>query len=156
MERILVLSDTHGNTDKAIKIFDSIAGITAVIHLGDSVKDAMQIENYVYPVPVYYVPGNNDFFYYDKRVKTFEISNKTFVITHGHLYNLDSLKELSCEADADIVLFGHTHRPYYEKDGDVIFANPGSTTYPRGADASYGIAEIDKETGKLSYCNINL
>ena len=114
MERILVISDTHGNTNKAIGIFDSITGITAVIHLGDSVRDAFQIENYVYPVPVYSVPGNNDFLSLEKRVRTFEIGGKTFLITHGHLHSLDDLKELATEVCADIVLFGHTHRPYYE------------------------------------------
>ena len=48
MERILVISDTHGSPDKALEIFDKIPGITGVIHLGDYVRDAEKIENYIY------------------------------------------------------------------------------------------------------------
>ena len=56
-------------------------------------------------------------------------------MTHGHYYYVHSgneqLKSAGRRNKADIVLFGHTHRPTLEIDEDIIVANPGSLTYPR-------------------------
>ena len=156
MERILVFSDTHGNIDKALQIFDTIIGVTGVIHLGDYVRDAERLENYIYPVPLYYVAGNNDFFTPYPMEKMIEIAGKKLFLCHGHQYvrfgDIDSLKEVCSEKKADIALFGHTHTAYYEKDKNVIYANPGSTTQPRFSDRAYGVIEI--ENGVIGYSNI--
>ena len=52
----------------------------------------------------------------------------------------------------DIVMYGHTHRPFYEvdkKDGDkdLIVLNPGSLSYPRqdGHRPSYMLMDIDRD-----------
>ena len=53
---------------------------------------------------------------------------------------------------ADLVMFGHTHRPFFlQKDGMTIL-NPGSLSFPRqeGRRGSYMIMEVDVD-GKLSF-----
>ena len=152
MERILVFSDTHGDIDYAIKAFDTILGVSAVIHLGDCVRDAQRIENYIYPVPIYFVSGNNDFCSPYPREQIIEISDKRLFLCHGHFHRMDDLKEIALENDIDIVLFGHTHIPYYEKENGVIYANPGSISRPRVKDRCYGVIEIDDEY--IGYSNI--
>ena len=80
---------------------------------------------------------------------------KTLLI-HGHYYNVsvgaEYLKQEARARGFDIVMFGHTHRPFYEvekKEGDkdLIVLNPGSLSYPRqdGHKPSFMLMEIDKE-----------
>ena len=58
-------------------------------------------------------------------------------------------------------MYGHTHRPFYEKEEGLITLNPGSLCYPRqpGRKPSYMIMQIDSN-GKLEitqeYLNYNI
>ncbi|MCC8169513.1 MAG: metallophosphoesterase family protein, partial [Oscillospiraceae bacterium] len=62
MKRILIFSDTHGFTDDCINIINSSDRVSSVIHAGDCVRDAEDLE-YVFPnIPIHYVKGNNDFY----------------------------------------------------------------------------------------------
>lgn len=47
----------------------------------------------------------------------------------------------------DVVIFGHTHRPFVEIGDDLIVLNPGSISYPRqdGKECTYIIMEIDSQ-----------
>ena len=73
------------------------------------------------------------------------------LITHGHYYyvSLDTqeLYRQALSRGVDIAMFGHTHRPYLESDGEVTLLNPGSLSYPRqeGRRPSYIVMELDKE-----------
>ena len=61
MKRILVFSDTHGNISRCIETIDNIKDVDLVIHLGDTVRDAAELEK-IYPdIEFKYVSGNNDF-----------------------------------------------------------------------------------------------
>lgn len=48
---------------------------------------------------------------------------------------------------ADIVMFGHTHKPHFEQKDGITVLNPGSLAYPRqeGRKGSYMIMEIDED-----------
>ena len=47
---------------------------------------------------------------------------------------------------ADIVMYGHTHKPSITREDDLITLNPGSLSYPRqeGRRPSYMLMEIDQ------------
>lgn len=157
MERILVFSDTHGSIDGAEKAFDSIAGVTGVIHLGDYTTDADRLSEHIAPVPFYNIAGNNDFFTDLPMEKVIEIAGKKIFLCHGHQYvrgytDMSQLIEKSVELKADIALFGHTHIPFNEKIDGILYANPGSISWPRSTERSYGILEIDGD--KIGYSNI--
>jgi hypothetical protein len=48
--------------------------------------------------------------------------------------------------DSDIIVFGHTHRPFNEKVSDKLFFNPGSPTDKRlEKNYTFGIIEIEEE-----------
>ena len=72
-------------------------------------------------------------------------------ITHGHAYyvSLDPeyVREEGKARKADIVMFGHTHRPFFEEKDGITVLNPGSLSFPRqeGRKGSYMIMEIDGE-----------
>ncbi|MGL4958007.1 MAG: phosphodiesterase [Plesiomonas sp.] len=65
------------------------------------------------------------------------LSARRIFLTHGHLYNPQSLPPL---AAGDILAYGHTHLPVAEMSGDIIVFNPGSAALPKGGfPASYGL-----------------
>ena len=142
MKRILVLSDSHSYFDKALKIFEKEKP-DIVIAAGDGIGDIDDL-SYVHPEATYYmVKGNCDFFERSHSEENiFEIEGKKFFLTHGHLYDvkrsLNSIKEIGKKLNVSFVVFGHTHKPYIEKDGDTILFNPGATE-----DGRYGIIILE-------------
>ena len=71
-------------------------------------------------------------------------------MTHGHYYYVsagtETLKQEARARGAQIVLFGHTHRPVIDYTDDVIAVNPGSISYPRqeGHRPSFVMMELDR------------
>ena len=62
------------------------------------------------------------------------------------------IKQEAAVKGVDIVMYGHTHRPVIDTEGEVIAINPGSLAYPRqeGRKASYIIMELD-ENGEAQF-----
>ncbi|MBQ6966298.1 MAG: metallophosphoesterase [Lachnospiraceae bacterium] len=151
--KILVVSDTHGRIGNYMECIRKVAPIDMLIHCGDiegqeeEIKEMAGCETHI-------VSGNNDYFSALPREDEFMIGSYRAFLTHGHGYGvsmgLDRLVEEAEARGADIVLFGHTHRPVNEKIGNVRVLNPGSLSYPRqeGRDPSYIVIEFDQH-GKL-------
>ena len=51
-----------------------------------------------------------------------------------------------------IVMFGHTHRPYLEQEEDLTVLNPGSLSFPRQErrEPSYILMELEDD-GEIKY-----
>ena len=101
--------------------------------------------------PVQIVLGNNDFFSELPRELELEVGPYKVWVTHGHNYYVsvgnENIKREAIARGADIVMYGHTHRPVVDlEDDEVIAINPGSLSYPRqeGRRPSYIIMEIDR------------
>ncbi|WP_338970871.1 metallophosphoesterase [Fusobacterium nucleatum] len=148
MKKILVLSDSHSYFDKVLKIFEKEKP-DIVIGAGDGIKDIEEL-SYVYPKAKYYmVKGNCDFFDRSHNEENlFEIDGIKVFLTHGHLYDvkrtLNSIKEIGKKLNVSLIVFGHTHKPYIEKDGDMILFNPGATE-----DGRYGIIILEQDNIEL-------
>lgn len=146
--RILIISDTHRKNENLFKILDHIEKPDLLIHCGDVEGSEFTISKCA-GCPVEMVAGNNDFFSDLPREREFEIEGYKVWLTHGHNYYVsmgnEILKQEAAAKGADIVMYGHTHRPVIETDGEVIAINPGSLAYPRqeGRLASYIIMELD-------------
>ena len=96
------------------------------------------------------VSGNNDFFTCVPREKFLQIGPYYVMLTHGHRhgvnYGIKEIKETAFLEGADIVMFGHTHKPIIDLSDDKIWAiNPGSISLPRqdGRKPSFIIMDID-------------
>ena len=69
----------------------------------------------------------------------------TLYLTHGH-HRDEAAKALS---GGDILLFGHTHVPLFEKKDDIYYVNPGSVSIPKeGSRHSYLLFENGTFTWK--------
>ena len=153
--KILIISDTHRKHDNLLKVLERECPVDLLIHLGD----AEGYEDYIAEqagCPMEVVAGNNDFFSSLPREKELQIGKYKVLITHGHYYYVNTgIEDIEREAEGrgfDIVMFGHTHKPYIEIDEDVTVLNPGSVSYPRQSDhmPTFLIMEIDDE-GEAHY-----
>lgn len=153
--RVLIVSDTHGAHSNLNRALKEAGAVDMFIHLGD-VEGGEDYINGLVACEKHIVRGNNDFFSELPREEEFCIGPKKVFITHGHNYyvSLDpqQVKEEGRARNADIVMFGHTHRPYLDQDRDITVLNPGSLSYPRqeGRRGSYMIMELH-EDGRLDY-----
>ena len=153
--KILIVSDTHkshGNLEKAIQ---DAGRIDMLIHLGD-VEGAEDYIRALVDCPAHILGGNNDFFSDLPREEEFFVDGFHLFITHGHYYYVsmgeDHLKEEARGRGADIVMYGHTHRPSITREKDLTVVNPGSIAYPRqeGRRVTYVLMETD-ENGKAEF-----
>ena len=99
--------------------------------------------------PVEIIAGNNDFFSNLPTEKTLQVGKFRVMIAHGHQYYInmgnEMIKEEALAQGADIVMYGHTHKPVIDMTKGIIAVNPGSLSYPRQENRrpSYIIMEID-------------
>lgn len=146
--RVLIVSDTHGRYGSFDKALEQAGKIDCLIHLGDTEGGESYMEA-VCECPAYILAGNNDFYSDYPREREIQLGNKKVFMTHGHYYRLymgmECLVQEGKARNADIVMFGHTHKPYLETFGNVTVLNPGSLTLPRQQNrkGSYIIMEMD-------------
>ncbi len=147
--RILIVSDTHRKNDNYFMLMKKMKKLDMVIHCGD-VEGSEYALSEAADCPVYMVSGNNDFFTELPKEQELNIGNYKIWVTHGHNYlvslGTERIKQEAKARGAQIVMFGHTHRPCLEQDEELIAINPGSLSYPRqdGHKPTYALMEIDK------------
>ena len=148
--KILIISDTHRKNENYLKLVETLGTLDMVIHLGDVEGSEYTIQEAV-NCPVEMVAGNNDFFSDLPSEKIFRIGKYNVMITHGHRYYIgigsEMLKREAVAEGADIVMYGHTHRPVIDISKDIIAINPGSLSYPRQENRkpSYILVETDAQ-----------
>ena len=148
--KILIVSATHGRHSAFDKALKEAGKIDALVHLGDTEGGEDYIEA-VCGCPAYVLAGNNDFFSDNLREMEVVFGTKKAFMTHGHYYYVSLGPERIIEEgkmrNADIVMFGHTHKPFLEMIDGMIVLNPGSLSYPRqeGRKGSYIMMEIEPD-----------
>lgn len=144
--KVLVVSDTHGDTFSLKSAINSKPEAEVVIHCGDGNPEFENLRA-LYPQKHFIgVRGNCDFCSEASNIETFTIEGKKIFITHGHIYNAKyGLYNLVCaarEAGAELLLFGHTHNPVEDYDDGLYIVNPGSC---HGYNASYAYLDITEK-----------
>lgn len=151
--KIGVISDTHlsavANTFPQ-QLIKELKKVDLIIHAGDHCE-----ERYLNKLKsineLRTVAGNSDSYNLKQKLKeklTFEIAGKKISIIHGHQFRgRNILQGLNYTfVDSDIIIFGHTHRPFNERLSDKLFFNPGSPTDKRlEKNYSFGIIEIKED-----------
>lgn len=147
--KLLVISDTHGHIERAIRLLPLFTDLDAIIHLGDFLRDADQLQKQT-GIQVIAVGGNGDgVFTKSEAIKTIDSPFGPIVITHGHLHGvrkgIDRLIYQAAECGAKAVLFGHTHTPFYGVYEGVSLVNPGSLSFPsQHNQGTYAVLTIDE------------
>ena len=154
--KVLIVSDTHGREQNLAEALGQTGPIDQLIHLGDVEGGAEHIRELAGDAPAAIIAGNNDFFCDLPNERIFTLGGHRIFMTHGHGYFVHSgtlyLKREARKKGADIVMFGHTHKPYMEEDNELLVLNPGSLSLPRqeGHRPTYIVMEI-ADDGQISY-----
>ncbi|MDE6025453.1 MAG: metallophosphoesterase [Lachnospiraceae bacterium] len=150
MRRVLIVSDSHGKNENVQKAIKKAGKIDSMIHLGDIGYDYLELERMAH-VPTYMVAGNNDYGLPINDRIIIQIGGHKIFAVHGHRHGVyfgpDTIRYYALENDCDIAMYGHTHMPFLDEEGDVTVLNPGSLTYPRqsGHEKTFIIMEVDDD-----------
>ena len=140
--KIIVISDTHGHTSALERVMELHRDADVVVHCGDSRGELADIKMKYTDKMYYEVRGNCDFGSTLPLTLTFTLDGLTFMVTHGHAYNvkfgLEGLARAAKEDGADAVFYGHTHIPDDRVIDGVRVLNPGACG---GWGASFAVVE---------------
>lgn len=147
--RVLIVGDTHGRHYKFDDALEQVGKIDYLVHLGD-----VEGEEWYYEMacgcPAYILAGNNDTFSRSFPQMEIKFGKNIVFMAHGHQYYVlrgteDILRE-GKRRGANIIMHGHTHKPYIKEVDGITILSPGSLTLPRqeGRRPSYIVMEIDR------------
>ncbi len=147
MLRIGVVADTHSRELPKMMLKD-FKSVDLIIHAGDFC-DTPDYEALAQIKPVKAVFGNMDTAAIRNlfpRRQIFKLGAFTVGLFHGEgpaKTIMVNVKEEFAHDKVDIVIFGHSHQPLNQKEGAVLYFNPGSPNDTIFAPyCSYGIIEI--------------
>lgn len=124
--RIGVISDTHNFLDPQIP--ELFAGVDHILHGGDigQPRILFELERIA---PVTAVLGNTDDsgFHY-RLTELIELASRRFLLHHiVNPHAPDEALQRRLQRDRpEVVVFGHTHKPFCQRISSVLFFNPGS------------------------------
>lgn len=151
--KILVISDTHGDYTAMNKVVERELPFDYLIHCGDAQVDPDSILDHREQYGLLAVKGNCDWFVKLPDTLFRKIGYYNILILHGHKQDVHSghkyLLKNAKHNFADVVLYGHTHRPLVKRyeDQGVLVVNPGSLTQnrPYGTPGTYAILTISED-----------
>jgi putative phosphoesterase len=130
------------------QVFDVFKEVDHILHGGDVGRlDLLTELEAIAPVTAVY--GNSDGFALRAKlpqVAEVELDGFPIVVTHGDQFGSPNPAKLHAAfPDAEIIIFGHSHRPLLELvDKTVTVMNPGGAGAPRfGIRPSVGILELE-------------
>ena len=150
MKRIIALSDSHGDVNALRDALDLAAKrgkINAVVFLGDGAADFEQIRPSLVKqgIQCHVVRGNNDWSSREEAEILFSVNGVKIFATHGHMwhvkYGIERLWFAAREREAQVALYGHTHREKIDLEYNITFVNPGAVCEHYGKNRS-AYAEI--------------
>lgn len=152
MTKLLILSDSHNSTSAVERILHAESDATAVVFLGDGLRDLEEALALHPKMKVYAVAGNCDFGALEPLDGLAAFDQVVVFYTHGHMYgvkyDLDTLADAAAARGAEVALFGHTHKPIALQKNGVFLFNPGSCGRCYTGPNTYGLLTL--ENGKVT------
>jgi putative phosphoesterase len=119
-----LISDTHGLVRP--EIFAALAGVELILHAGD-VGGAGVLTEIGALAPVHAVYGNTDAPGGSLPAELdLVLGGLSIHVSHGHELGSPTPARLLARSKADVIVFGHTHKPLVERDGARLVVNPGA------------------------------
>ena len=149
--KIGVISDTHGYLDPRVeKIF---AGVDHILHAGDIGYPSLilELEDIA---PVTAVLGNNDAGLDFRESEIVELGGRKFFV--HHIVNphapIETLAARIRKEQAEVVVFGHTHKKFSQTVDGILFLNPGYSGKPKlGAERSVAILHLEGKSLRTEF-----
>lgn len=128
--KIGLISDTHGFLDpKVPKLF---AGVEHILHAGD-IGYASIILELEEIAPVTAVLGNTDVGLHYRETEVVNLDGRKFLVHHivDVQHPAEGIRNRITKEKPDVVVFGHTHKPFNRKLKGTLYFNPGYAGKPR-------------------------
>ncbi len=145
---LLVLSDTHARRFEDLPeiVLRKIKKSDLVVHAGDF--DTYEFYSELRrSTSLKAVAGNSDDYGIIQELPetlTFDIEGFSIGVTHMPIFDdFSDLVYKAKELEVDIMIFGHTHRPFLKEIGGIVLLNPGSPTEPRYSPPSFAEIIVD-------------
>lgn len=123
--RIGLISDTHGLLRP--DVHRALAGVSMILHAGDVCGDEILDElNLIAPTQAVY--GNCDEPWNARLVERLdlEIGGVRIHVSHGHELGRPKPSAVAAAYDADVCVYGHTHKQVIERVDGRLIVNPGA------------------------------
>jgi putative phosphoesterase len=122
--KIGVISDTHNFLDERIP--ELFKGVEHIIHAGD-VGTTEILTELAQIAPVTAVSGNTDSMLPLKEVEVFELGRHKFLLQHIVQPNTPAVlhSDRVQREKPNVIVFGHTHKPFNQTIGGIWYFNPG-------------------------------
>lgn len=151
--KLLVVSDSHGDTRALYRTVEREKDADAVLFLGDGIRDVEALREERPSLRLYAVRGNCDFAAFDPIDGLAAFGGVLFYYTHGHRYSVKSgtqaLAEAAAARGAQAALYGHTHQPALCEAQGVTLFNPGALCRTGGG--SYGVITVENGAPAFSH-----
>ncbi len=134
-KRLIVVSDSHGDTEGLRAAFEQAAKhgkIDCAVFLGDGAADFETVKPILYAqgTVCHAVKGNNDWSSREQTELLFMVNGVRIYVCHGHTrqvkYGMNNLWYAAREREAQVALYGHTHREQIDQEHGVTLVNPGA------------------------------
>lgn len=141
-----IISDTHGLVRP--EVHTALAGVSLILHAGDVGGDDI-LDELALIAPVRAVYGNTDAPGQPRLSYAIdmEVGGVTIHVSHGHETGSPTPAKLLERYAADVVIYGHTHRPLVARAGDRLVLNPGAAG-PRRFDILPSVARLTIRDGR--------
>ena len=139
-----LISDTHGLIRPGVHA--ALTGVELILHAGDVGGSAI-LDELRLIAPVKAVLGNTDPPGEPGLAEeiVLEVGGLRVHVSHGHEVGSPTPAKLAVRYDADVVVYGHTHRPLVTQHDGRLFVNPGAAGAKR--------FNISPSVGKLTVAN---
>jgi len=119
-----LISDTHGLVRPSV--FTALAGVDFILHAGDVGEGVLDELRAI--APVHAVRGNTDPFGVPELPESIdrEIDGLRVHVSHGHELGSPRPERLLRTYDADVIVYGHTHRQLVVQIRGRWVVNPGA------------------------------
>lgn len=151
-----IISDTHDFFDPQIsQIF---AQVDHILHAGD-IGNPMILHQLQAFAPVTAVAGNTDepaFNYPLSRIV--ELASRKFLLKHivSPRHPDELLREDMLRLKPDVVVFGHSHKPFCEELDGILFFNPGYAGKTRfGMERTVAVLEVTGQHIRPKYFGLD-
>lgn len=141
-----IISDTHGLV--RADVHTALAGVEVILHAGDVGGDDV-LDELALIAPIRAVYGNTDAPGDPRLSQSIEltIGGVSIHVSHGHEVGSPTPVKLLERYSADVVVFGHTHRPLIAGGGGRLALNPGAAG-PRRFDLTPSVARLTIAGGR--------
>jgi hypothetical protein len=120
-----LISDTHGLLRP--RVHEALAGVDLILHAGDVGGDEI-LDELSLIAPVLAVYGNTDAPGQSRLADAIErtIGGVTIHVSHGHEVGSPTPARLLARYDAQVIVYGHTHRQHVARVDGRLVVNPGA------------------------------